>query len=424
MRSARPRPGSVAAVFPVLVVFLSVALLQQGSASAAWRHRGRLPQGPSRVQTVAVGAYPHALAVDARTGRAFVQAGFGPDLISTIDVAGARVVRAVRTSAGRGIALTVDAPTKRVFVLDSKISATNGSGRTTSQMIVLDGATGAILHVSASTGVPLLVDPSTGHVFVIDSDVRRRRATVSMLDGTTGAVLRTLTLPAIVGAVAIDAQRERVYVDGFRAGCIYVVDALTDTLVAQVRIDKGSAWPDALAVDKSTGRIFIGETSATYGAPTLHVIDVSRHAAIQSISLKLKTCIGNIVQSMAADTRSGRIFVACGALVVLDARTAAVVATVNPGAVITSIAIDAARGRVFVTHFDHVDSSYAPNGLGSVTVHDALSGRILRRVVTGWGPIAVAVDQRDSRVLVLNVRASALANTTQAIRGTVTIFDE
>jgi DNA-binding beta-propeller fold protein YncE len=57
---------------------------------------------------------------------------------------------------------------------------------------------------------------------------------------------------------------------------------------------------------------------------------------------------------------------------------------------------------VLVVHTGAVDSNGVSLGAGSMSVLDARSGVVLRTVVVGVAPIAVAVDERSGRAVVVN----------------------
>ncbi len=165
------------------------------------------------LRTVPVGQHPALVAVDARDHRVFVAdqgrltgdrtLPIGPGSVAMVDERTGAVLHTVQVSQAP-VALAVDAPTRRVFVLcTGHIDTVAGFVSRGGSLSVLDAMTGAVvrtlsvgpvpLHVSGSGAVPtarqsLVVDSTSGLVYVATS------AKVLVLDGATGAVRRTITV--------------------------------------------------------------------------------------------------------------------------------------------------------------------------------------------------------------------------------------
>jgi YVTN family beta-propeller protein len=93
------------------------------------------------------------------------------------------------------------------------------------------------------------------------------------------------------------------------------------------------------------------------------------------------------------DTRTGHAFVASpfdGTIDMLDTHAGALLRTVLLGGMPRAVAVDERLGRVFV----------AAGGADSVSVLDSRTGRLVRTVRVGRGPVALAVDVRTNRVFV------------------------
>lgn len=80
--------------------------------------------------------------------------------------------------------------------------------------------------------------------------------------------------------------------------------------------------------------------------------------------------------------------------------------TVLVGEAHSAAAVDEARGRVFVAYADMIDPAGSLIGPGSVSIHDAASGRKLHTVGVNWGPQALAVVG-NGQLVVLNAQAGA-----------------
>jgi len=87
----------------------------------------------------------------------------------------------------------------------------------------------------------------------------------------------------------------------------------------------------------------------------------------------------------------------------------------NPG----PLAVDAQTRRVFVVNRT-VDAGGIPLGAGSVSVLDAVSGRVVRTVAVGLAPTGVVVDERTSRAFVAGAERFVDGS---PMRGRVSVLD-
>jgi len=102
--------------------------------------------------------------------------------------------------------------------------------------------------------------------------------------------------------------------------------------------------------------------------------------------------------TVAVDTVLHHAFVVTGGVVsVLDTRSALVRHTVHLGPLV-AVAVDAPLARVFVAEYRYA----RPTSHGILHVLDARSGRLLRRIVLGVGPNALAVDAPSCHLFVAN----------------------
>ncbi len=207
--------------------------------------------------TVVLGLTPPAAAstvimnsvtVDERARRAFVyDANSGA--LTTLDATSGHVVRAVRVARSSTSPL-VDAPTGRVFVLasgtlsvvdartgqllgvtpnlgaagtpvvDAPTGSVIASDFGSRSVFICDGTTGRLRRRVTLNGNPtsLAVDEHTGRILVVsagttdNTGVFTDASRVSVLDGRSGALLRTVPLGAGYGSIAVDTQAHRAVV--------------------------------------------------------------------------------------------------------------------------------------------------------------------------------------------------------------------
>jgi DNA-binding beta-propeller fold protein YncE len=255
----------------------------------------------------------------------------------------------------------------------------------------------------------LTVDEPTGHVFVLnrgpirDNVVPVGRGSVTMLDGTTGAVLCTTQVGADPVALAVDSHTRRVFIlNGGKTDPVYgtplgpttvsVLDAATGLLLHTLALGSRAAGARPLAVDGRTGHVFVMTSGSnvvstpTSGIPvggSVTVLDAATGAILHTIHLGAKA------NALAVDPRTGRVFVsfmsgtdsekvgcACfpGHIAVLDGTTGAIYSRLNLAVLVSGIAIDARAGRVVAAEFD------GGRGDGYIQVLDVATGRILRTI--------------------------------------------
>ena len=141
--------------------------------------------------------------------------------------------------------VAVDAIANRVFVL-------TGSG-----VAFIDGSSNVVVNtVGVGNGRAIAVNARTGRVYV-SSGEGHGDGEVTVLDGQTGSVLKTLTVMNRPDDIAVDASADRIYVANIGSGTVSVIDGATDEVVAIATV--AHAMGDGIAADPRTGRIYIFE---------------------------------------------------------------------------------------------------------------------------------------------------------------------
>jgi YVTN family beta-propeller protein len=113
---------------------------------------------------------------------------------------------------------------------------------------------------------------------------------------------------------------------------------------------------------------------------------------------------GRSLDRLAVDARRGRAFVTdvgANSVSVLDTTTGRLLRRLAVAPNPTAIAVDERTGRVFVASQGAVDSAGDPLGPGTLTVLEAGSGRLIGTREVGLAPTAVAVDGRTGAVFVV-----------------------
>jgi YVTN family beta-propeller protein len=144
--------------------------------------------------------------------------------------------------------VAVDAVANRVFVL-------TGAG-----VAVIDGSSNVVVNtVGVGNGRAIAVNTRTGRVYVSSGEGYGDGA-VTVLDGQTGLVLKTLTVMNRPENIAADSSANRIYVANIGSGTVSVIDGATDEVVATATV--AHAMGEGIAADPRTGRIYIFERYA------------------------------------------------------------------------------------------------------------------------------------------------------------------
>ena len=337
--------------------------------------------------TVAVGVSPQALAVDPDTHH-IVVANWGDNTVSLLDAASGRVVR-VAAVGPTPSAVVVDQRRARAFVLNTNPGSVS----------MLDTGRGVVLRTLSFTGLgDAAVDERTGNLVVLDGPdgIHGRAVTVAARNGT---VLHTAALGRNSGPIAIDSSTRRAFIPNTDDGTVSVLDTLTGRVVRTVRV---GSLPYKVAVDVNTRRVFVVNNLDF----SVSVLDAQSGALLRTVA------VGRNPQTIAVDARRGYVLVVnedAGTVSVLDALTGAMRRTVVVGAIrprslcgnLIDVLVDERTGRAFVLNGGAADSRFYTTN-GSMSVLDVDSGRVLRTIPVGNGPIAMAIDERTARVFVVN----------------------
>ncbi len=371
-------------------------LLVAGAAyGTIWGGNGSALLDP--LATAAVGRGPVAIALDDRTGRAFV-VNYLDTTISVLDTRRGRVVRTLGLNLrGRGerlASIAVDTRISQAYAASWGFAVGPTTSAFVSTITILDARRAVVVKAVSRPGRvrDVAVDEPGGRVFVLTDGNAAANGAVSALDAASGALLYAVPVGSSPVALAIARQAGRLLVVNqgqphafMAAGTVSVLDARTGRLVRRVPV---GPRPMGIVVDERTGRAFI---SNNVGG-TISVFDTRA-------GLLLATrAVGPAPDAMAVDQQAGHLFVAdveANTVSMLDARTGSVLRTVRVGIRPLVVAVDARAHRVLVAN----DVS------GTVSVLDSVTGVALRTVRVGLDPQDAAVDEGAGRAFVLNLNA-------------------
>lgn len=385
--------------------------LVQALRAAGTRGSGRVEKGAAR---------PECDGADAgRGGRKSPRRRLVTAVPALVVIVGALVLARARADAGpvvRTVALgstpsllAVDAPAHRLFIANSGDSTVG----------VLDGETGEVLR-TVTVGAAfdplagLAVDTHTGHALVVTADkATHAGGRLVMLDARSGALLRRAVVGHISAGIAVDERTARAFVYNCADGTVSVVDTRTGAVLATRRVGPPGSGTfqvgDPVVVDARRGRVFVMHMSEVY------TLDAATGAMRAEVSLS------DSALSMALDGRDGRLFVtsADGILSVLDAGSGRLLRRLNRGPGV--LAADERTGRIFLAR-QQVDTPLPFSGPQRLTLLDGRTGAVLRDVALDSPSYALALDAGGTRLLVATV------GTTDAVGrplgyGSVEVFD-
>jgi len=311
-----------------------------------------------------------------------------------------------------GLYVALDERTQRVFVLHQPFAQ---GGSPPSRVDVFDEHSLALLHIVqvGSVARPPVVDEQTGRVFVAG----QQSGTIDVLDATTGAPLRrvAVAVAALLPSAppVVDLLTNRVFfAEDTVPGVVAVLDARSGVLLRKVVV---GLYPQAIAVDPTTGHILVGSqdnvsvldghdgtvlhTAGVLGSPTGLLIDGTTHRAFVSYA-------DNVRVSM-LDALTGRILRSEIVRADVDALGHLLPPNVSPPQQPgseqppTLSRIDERRRWVVVSNPEISDDDAPEPGSAQLATLDSRTGTIIHIVAAQniW-PDAAAVDEQIGRAFV------------------------
>ena len=173
----------------------------------------------SPLATIAVGASPGPIAVNAAVGLAYV-VNTGADSVSAISTKSLTVAKVIPVGAAPA-AIAIDLALGMVYVANS------GDGTVSA----IKGINAALTwHVGGTPG-PMVADTVLGHLYVADTTGNR----VVVLNSKTGAVLTTLATSLTPTAMALNPATHAVFVANTGAsGSVVVIDGVHDQIATTI----------------------------------------------------------------------------------------------------------------------------------------------------------------------------------------------
>jgi DNA-binding beta-propeller fold protein YncE len=137
----------------------------------------------------------------------------------------------------------------------------------------------------------LAVSERTGHVFVIVAGPHTGRhyacaGTVQMLSARSGALLRTVTVSTGPSQIAVDDTTGRVFILSIGGplqgpGVVTVLDTRTGALLQTIRVSDSFSWGGQMVIAQRAGRVFL--VPGYYGSQRVFALDAATGAQLYTL---------------------------------------------------------------------------------------------------------------------------------------------
>jgi DNA-binding beta-propeller fold protein YncE len=264
------------------------------------------------------------------------------DRVTVVDARSAKIVGQVAGIPGGTHGIAISSATGQGFTDDGK----NG------QAIAFDLKTLTLRHQIATDvdADAVTIDKATGHIFVIEGDP----GAITVIDPRTDGVAATIKVGEKL-EYGVGDGAGMIYVAGEEKGDIVAIDARTNGVIAHWPVP-GCDSPHGLAMDKAGRRLFMGCVNSV-----MMVVDAKSGHVVATLP------IGRGSDAIAFDPKRKRVFSSNGVdgTVTVYQQTSpdtyearAPITTAVSGRTMT---VDPASGRLFVTAAD-TDPSATPGG--------------------------------------------------------------
>ena len=414
-----------------------------------------LPVAAQRVTaTLPVGARPYTLGINPATNRIYVAnscgnnpacpAPFAQGTVTVIDGATNNTLAVINVGYfPYGVA--VNSSTNKIYVVNAcGNDATCNSDGTVS---VIDGASNTVLAsptIGSDPNVPV-INATTNRIYVpnicgSDTTCATYNGTVSVIDGSSNAVIDTVAVGASPNAVVVNSVTNKIYVTNscggdptctapYSQGTATVIDGATDhTQSVNVGI-----YPLGLDVNTATNKVYVanqcGNDPNCASTSSMTVID---GATLGTTNVAVG---GSFAISLAVNAVTNKIYLAAscagapscqgepnGTVSVIDGATLAytsVPAGVHP----YFVAINSGTNKIYTSNYcgdGPICTGRQGTVTGTVTVIDGATLSYANLFV-GSRPYDLALNPATNTIYVPNICGNDLACTTHS--GTVSVID-
>ncbi len=315
------------------------------------------------------------------------------------------------------VAVVIDDKVRHAFAISQGAIGNLGEPLEAGTVTMIDIATGTVVRTTQVGIAPIsaAVDERNDRVFVVNqgafdpSGRQSSSGSVSILDATTGDLLRTVQVGIGALQIAVANRVERVLVINreiaSETGSVTILDNRSGETLGEIRVD---SYPVDVAVSSQQNIAFV----ANFLSNSVSVLDFDKMQVIKTIPLSpglipepgtlAKLVLDEQTQhlfalSLAPHVKGGATD---GRLWIIDAGHGEIISTrvlSNP----TAIALNAPMQQVLVTGTD--------GQTGWLTALDAENGNTLWTSRVGEDPNAISVDEAVGLVFVLSWKSGTLS---------------
>jgi YVTN family beta-propeller protein len=249
---------------------------------------------------------------------------------------------------------------------------------------------------------------------------------LTVIDGRTDTVITNVQIPTVAYAVAVDPFRHIVYVGGallqsdgtINGSEVVAVNSRTNKIIRTIPVTSTSIGNgiQGLAVNWRTGTLYVANGSDD----EVDVIRRSGDDDAYHFTVKARIPVGDAPFGVAVNQFNGTVYATLstmGGVAVIDPKTNTVTTTTPFGTSGAGIAVDQITGNVFTTN------SVASPAVGQVGVLGE-TGNLLATIPVGQNPLGIAVDYFAHLAFVANPgddNASVIDGTTNTVKTTVPV---
>jgi len=374
------------------------------------------------LRAVTVGPYPQPLLLDDGAARLLVSTATNQTRLGRQTTLGSIVILDAHTGM---VAARIPYPgTVQLGAFDPQrhrviVVYDNGTGGQAGRSYgVIDTRAGRLLPIADSNqnGQQPVLDLQRGIAMIIDTD----ESTVHVVNTATGVVLHTIKVDAFPWNGATDPHSGRGYIvsQGLAVGgaainsTFSVLDLQAGTVLHQTLVGENATGinlnpaGDRAYVALRTGDLAVLDTGSGRLLRTVRVGETSDYLpAFVSHGLAYAMSFGDVTASSTTDASTS------GMLRVLSAHDGTPLRTIPVGVNPSWPPLADATGRrlFFSSPGPPGGMNAFPSGPGTVSVVDAATGRLLRKIPVGIGPSLIGLDPARGHLLVLNRQGDGTA---------------
>ena len=298
--------------------------------------------------------------------------------------------------------VAVNRQTNRTYVADAQapeLVVIDGATDSVSARVTVQPAVNGVGYFGQSYARLIAVSEAVNRVYlprtVVDPVDGTRTFVVDILDGSTNALITTISVGSYVYAVAVDDTRRHLLIA--TAGTMYVYGIDSNSLVATAALPNNIF---GMVANPATGRIYVGILDSG-----VTVLDGDSYGVLAS-----SITSGAEPVPMAVDQKRNKIYVANiaagsvdNSFTVIDgatntSQTISNISSNTGGDAVQSVAVDEVSNTVYV--LDNADQS---GGNGWVTVYSAANNySFLGEISVGTTPAGMAFNSTSRQLFVTN----------------------